>query len=172
MQRLTELIIAKRNERYLKQKGAIEFGQDHYSFIVMTHSLFFVAFIVEVITLNKDLSTNWLFLLFLFLITQAGRLWALYSLGIFWNTKILVLPNADIVKKGPYRFVKHPNYLIVTIEFLIIPLFFQAYITALLFSLLNAVILAIRIPAEEKALKQLTAYEEAFRPTSENVKKV
>lgn len=172
MQRLTELIIAKRNERYLKQKGAIEFGQDHYPFIVMTHCLFFIAFIVEVTTLNKDLSTNWLFLLLLFLITQAGRLWALYSLGIFWNTKILVLPNADIVKKGPYRFVKHPNYLIVTIEFLIIPLFFQAYITAVLFSFLNAVILAIRIPAEEKALKQLTAYEEAFRPTSENVKKV
>ncbi|MBU8879022.1 isoprenylcysteine carboxyl methyltransferase family protein [Bacillus sp. FJAT-29790] len=174
-QRVSELCIAKKNERWMKQQGALEFGQSHYPFIVLVHCLFFVSFICEVLVLNKGLSLSWPVLLALFLLTQAGRLWALASLGSYWNTKIIVLPNAKIVKKGPYRFVKHPNYIIVTAELIIIPLMFQAYFTAFLFTIFNAVILMIRIPAEEKALRQLTQYEEAFNGISrltKDVKKV
>ncbi|WP_249365486.1 isoprenylcysteine carboxyl methyltransferase family protein [Cytobacillus citreus] len=174
-QRVFELLIAKRNERQMKRRGALEFGQSHYKFIVFVHSMFFVSFIIEVICFNKELSSSWAVLLILFLFTQAGRIWALFSLGSYWNTKIIVLPYADIVKKGPYRFMKHPNYTIVAIEFIIIPFMFQAYLTAVLFTILNAIILFIRIPAEEKALKELTKYEEAFsnmHSISKNYKKV
>ena len=93
-----------------------------------------------------------------FLLTQLIRVWAITSLGRYWNTKIIVLPGAKMVNKGPYRFLKHPNYLVVTIEFIVIPLLFEAYFTAFFFSLLNGIILRIRIAAEEKALYQLTGY--------------
>ncbi|KAB2338260.1 hypothetical protein F7731_01460 [Cytobacillus depressus] len=161
-QRVAELCIAKKNERWMKNQGALEFGEGHYIFIVIVHSLFFVSYIIEVFHYDKIISPIWPILLSLFLLTQAGRFWALASLGRYWNTKIIVLPKAEIVKKGPYRFIKHPNYTIVSAEFIIIPLLFQAYITAMLFTILNVIILAIRIPAEEKALKELTSYKEAF----------
>jgi len=175
IQRIVELTIAKKNEHRMKQKGAIEFGKEHYPFIIMLHSLFFVSLINEVVIFHKEMSSGWPFLFTLFLLTQTGRIWALYSLGEFWNTKILVLPKANIVRKGPYRFIKHPNYLVVTMEFLIIPLLFQAYMTAAIFSVLNAIVLNIRIRTEEKALKQLTEYAEAYGDVTnyeKNVNKV
>lgn len=162
VQRIAELYIAKKNERMMKSKGALEFGQAHYPFIVAVHSLFFVSYILEVSLTGNEVSSYWPILFPLFLLTQAGRIWALTSLGPYWNTKIIVLPNARIIRKGPYRFIKHPNYTIVSAEFLIIPLMFEAYITATVFTILNIILLAIRIPAEEHALKKLTAYEQAF----------
>ena len=163
IQRLSELRIARSNEIWMKSKGALEFGHKHYRLMVMMHTLFFVALLAEVIVLKRGLSPYWPALLILFLVTQGVRVWALSSLGRFWNTKIIVLPNANIVRKGPYRFIKHPNYVIVTIELIVIPLLFQAYITAGVFTLLNAAMLSIRIPAEEKALKQLTEYDTTFK---------
>lgn len=162
IQRLAELIIAKRNENWMKSQGALEFGQSHYVFIVTVHSLFFISYIAEVYFFQRELSSAWPVLLLLFCITQAGRIWALTSLGRYWNTKIIVLPKANVIKKGPYRYIKHPNYLIVAAEFIIIPLLFQAYLTAAIFTVLNFIILAIRIPAEERALKELTEYEVSF----------
>ena len=171
-QRLIELVIAKRNERFMKEKGALEFGKGHYPLIFIIHSLFFVSFLFEVVYYKQELSPLWLCFLFLFLLTQVGRIWALLSLGVYWNTKILVLPNAPTIKKGPYRILKHPNYLIVSLEFLIIPVLFQAYITATIFSVLNAIILAIRIPTEEKALKTWMNDEQAYRIASSSEKDV
>lgn len=95
----------------------------------------------------------------MFLLVQAGRIWALTSLGEFWNTKIIVLPEARPIKRGPYRYLKHPNYVIVSIELLVIPLLFHAYMTAVIFTILNGYLLSIRIPAEEQALAQLTEYK-------------
>lgn len=175
LQRITELVIAKKNEREMKSQGALEFGQSHYPFIVAVHSLFFVVYIIEVSLFSNELSPFWTILFSLFLLTQAGRIWALKSLGPYWNTKIIVLPNATVVKKGPYQFIKHPNYAIVTAEFIIIPLMFQAYFTAVIFTILNIIILMIRIPAEENALKELTAYEQTFtldRAFSKTLKKI
>jgi methyltransferase len=162
LQRITELIIARRNEKWMKSHGGKEFGQNHYKLIVGIHVLFFLIYIGEVVVFQKNLSPQWYYLFVLFLITQTGRVWALTSLGKFWNTKIIVLPNAKIVAKGPYRFLKHPNYLIVSLEFLIIPLIFQAYFTTVIFTILNLWILSIRIPEEEKALREFTSYVQTY----------
>ena len=91
------------------------------------------------------------------------RIWCLTSLGKFWNTKIIILPGADVVIKGPYKFIRHPNYLIVTTELLVLPLLFSAYFTAIVFSILNIWMLSVRIPTEERALKEVTNYKEEFR---------
>ncbi|RSD26558.1 isoprenylcysteine carboxyl methyltransferase family protein [Mesobacillus subterraneus] len=161
-QRLMELVIARRNESWMKKRGAIEFGKGHYPAMVTIHTAFFIFLIFEVIYFDKSLSSYWPILLAVFIFTQAMRVWALSSLGKFWNTKIIILPGADVVKKGPYKIIKHPNYLIVAVEFIVIPLMFNAYITMIVFTLLNIIILSIRIPAEEKALRELTKYETAF----------
>lgn len=166
IQRAFELVIAKRNERWMKKQGGVEYGKPQYVFIVAIHALFFISFGLEVLVQRKEISPYWTILLFLFLVTQIGRVWALLSLGKYWNTKIIVVPNATIVNKGPYKFLKHPNYLIVTLEFFIIPLLFQAYGTLIAFSLLNALILMVRIPAEERALCDHTKYKEVFQNTS------
>lgn len=163
VQRLVELAIAKRNERWILDKGGIEYGQGHYPAMVLIHAAFFVVYIYEVVTLGKSLSDYWPALLILFLLTQGMRVWALTSLGKYWNTKIIILPGAVVVKKGPYKIIKHPNYLIVALELIIIPLMFNAFITLAVFMVLNVVILSIRIPAEEKALRELTKYESVFK---------
>ncbi|MHC0035738.1 isoprenylcysteine carboxyl methyltransferase family protein [Pseudoneobacillus sp. C159] len=162
LQRISELILAKHNERWMKKQGGREFGENHYRIIVMIHSLFFIIYFIEVVILNKKISPIWPYLLAVFLLTQAGRVWALVSLGKYWNTKIIVVPGANVVVKGPYKYLKHPNYVIVMIEFLIIPLLFQAYFTAIIFSLLNLWVLSIRIPEEEKALNTLTTYQDSL----------
>lgn len=146
----------------MKARGGIEFGKSHYRYMVLGHSLFFIGYIIEVNAFGKNISPAWPMLLLLFLITQAGRLWALLSLGRFWNTKIIVVPQANVVKRGPYRFLKHPNYVVVAMEFIVIPLLFQAYLTAIVFSILNFLLMLIRIPLEEKALAELTDYESQF----------
>jgi methyltransferase len=162
LQRFAELVIAKQNEKWMKIHGGVEFGHKHYRIMVGLHSLFFLFLIGEVYYFNKELSPIWPVLVTFFIITQAGRVWALTSLGRYWNTKIIVLPNAEVIVKGPYKYLKHPNYVIVTLEFIIIPLLFQAYLTCIVFSLLNIWILSIRIPEEEKALTKLTTYSQSL----------
>ena len=164
LQRISELIIAKQNEKWMKERGAQEFGQDHYTLIVIIHTMFFIVFFLEVMIWNNNIIPGWPIRLSIFIITQCIRLWALTSLGRYWNTKIIVLPGAKMVNKGPYRFLKHPNYLVVTIEFIVIPLLFEAYFTAFFFSLLNGVILRIRIAAEEKALNLMKTKTFDFIP--------
>lgn len=105
----------------------------------------------------------WPVLLSIFCASQAIRVWAMTSLGKHWNTKILVLANERIVNKGPYRFLKHPNYLVVALEIFTVPMLFNCFYTVILFSLLNILMLMIRIPIEEKALKTLTRYDEVFQ---------
>lgn len=161
-QRLVELIIAKRNEKWILQNGGYEVGASHYPFMILLHSSFFLALLSETIILKTEISAIWGFLLPLFLLIQIGRIWCLQSLGKFWNTKILILPGATIIKKGPYKKIRHPNYLIVTMELLILPLLLNAYFTAFIFSCLNLWMLAIRIPTEEKALVEATNYNTIF----------
>ncbi|WP_110112312.1 isoprenylcysteine carboxylmethyltransferase family protein [Bacillus sp. CGMCC 1.16541] len=159
IQRMMELFIAKRNEKWMKKQGAIEVGQTHYKWIVIVHMCFFLSLFIEVQWFQKVVSNWWVWLTLLFVIVQAARVWAISSLGKYWNTKIIILPEADVVLKGPYKFIKHPNYVIVAIEFIVIPLLFHAHITMILFSVLNVAILSVRIPSEEKALKLFTNYE-------------
>lgn len=162
-QRLLELFVARSNEKWLKERGAIEFGQRHYRMMVGIHIVFFVSFFCEKVFLNRLHTSYWLWLLLVFLIAQAVRFWVILSLGRYWNTKIIVLPNAEVVRRGPYRFIKHPNYVVVSVEFIVIPMLFGAYLTACIFTLLNLIILSIRIPFEEKALCSLTQYDGVFQ---------
>ncbi|CAN7239503.1 isoprenylcysteine carboxylmethyltransferase family protein [Peribacillus frigoritolerans] len=163
IQRLVELYIAKQNEKQLKAGGAIEYGESHYKWMVLMHLSFFIVLIIEVFALERDISGIWPIWLTLFLIVQSGRIWVIRSLGKHWNTKIIVVPDAEVVIKGPYKFFKHPNYIIVATEILVICLLFNAYYTAIIFSLLNVWMMMVRIPLEEKALKEHTEYSAVFK---------
>ncbi|MGX4669409.1 isoprenylcysteine carboxyl methyltransferase family protein [Cerasibacillus sp. JNUCC 74] len=155
IQRLLELRIAKSNEAWMKQRGGVEKGEDHYKWFIIVHTLFFVSLLAEAL-LNNQQTFKFNYLLFLlFLLTQIGRIWCITSLGKFWNTKIIISPQFSLVKEGPYKYVKHPNYIIVGIELVVIPFLFNAYITGIVFPILHILLLTIRIPAEEKALLEL-----------------
>ncbi|TLF64883.1 isoprenylcysteine carboxyl methyltransferase family protein, partial [Bacillus spizizenii] len=153
-QRAAEMAVARQNEQKVKKQGAIEFGESHYPYIIIMHILFFLSLIAEVLLMNKQPSSWWIGIAAAILIVQAVRYWALCSLGAYWNTKILVVPGAELVKKGPYKWMKHPNYTVVILEILLIPLLYQAYVTMCLFSIVNAVLLTVRIRTEDKALEE------------------
>ncbi|MFC4354995.1 isoprenylcysteine carboxyl methyltransferase family protein [Chryseomicrobium palamuruense] len=162
IQRIIELFIAKRNEEWIKSQGGYEVGKRHYPFMVALHVGFFISLLLEFTLLDRGLSLFLIPLLIIFAITQLMRIWVLSSLGRFWNTKIMILPGASVVKKGPFRFMRHPNYTIVALELLVIPLMFNAFITVFVFSLLNLWMLSVRIPIEEAALSEDTNYKEVF----------
>ncbi|WP_165040205.1 isoprenylcysteine carboxyl methyltransferase family protein [Dysgonomonas sp. ZJ709] len=149
--RIGELILARSNGQWLLKHGAIEYGQKHYPFMIVLHTLFFISLITEY-TLAGTGSYNYL-LLILFFILIALKAWTILSLGRFWNTKIYRAPNFPLIKKGPYKYFKHPNYIIVIAEIAIIPLAFGLYYTAIIFTLLNSIMLFIRIKEENKVLK-------------------
>ncbi|MGO1060319.1 isoprenylcysteine carboxyl methyltransferase family protein [Planococcus sp. FY231025] len=156
LQRLLEVAYARSNERKMKKRGAFEAGAEHYKWIVLLHILFFAALFTEVVVLGEKAGRSWAVFLGIFILAQALRVWALASLGRFWNTKILVLPGADKVKRGPYRWIPHPNYIVVALEIASLPLIFGAWRTAIAFSAANALLLLfVRIPAEEEALRAM-----------------
>ena len=149
--RIAELILSRRNEIWLLQNGAIEYGQKHYPYIVALHVLFFVSLIIEYST-TQTASLS-LFFLVLYLLFVLFKALVISSLGKFWNTKIYHIPDFPLMKNGVYNYIKHPNYLIVIAEIAIIPLVFHLYYTAIAFTVLNAIILSIRIKEENKVLK-------------------
>jgi len=152
MIRLAELWVAKRNEKWLKGQGAIEFGKKHYPYIVALHTLFILAIIIEFVFQPAHQFYPVFFLIFVLLVL--GKVWVIASLGRYWNTKILRVPSSAFVKKGPYKYFKHPNYFIVVCELAVIPMVFGLYWTAIVFTLLNGVMLSIRIREEERVWKE------------------
>jgi methyltransferase len=156
VQRLFELVLARRNERRARARGAVERGRDHYPFIVALHALWLVSTLVEGLLRGPVLPAFWPIPLALFLLVQQLRYWALFSLGERWNTKILIVPGAKPVRRGPYRYLSHPNYVVVVVEILAFPLIFGAWVTALVFTLLNAVVLSVRIREENRAIAKLS----------------
>ncbi|MBV9453052.1 MAG: isoprenylcysteine carboxyl methyltransferase family protein [Rubrobacter sp.] len=155
-QRLLELGLARHNERKARVKGAVERGREHYPFIVALHSLWLVSTLVEGMLRGPEFPTLWPVSLALFILVQLLRYWAIFSLGESWNTKILVVPSAKLVRRGPYRYLSHPNYVVVVVEILTLPLIFGAWVTALVFTVLNAILLYIRIREENRALTELS----------------
>ncbi|KAF1679885.1 isoprenylcysteine carboxyl methyltransferase family protein [Bacillus sp. SKDU12] len=153
-QRAAEMAVARQNEQKVKQQGAMEFGESHYPYMIIMHILFFLSLMAEVLLMNKQPSSWWIAIAVAITTVQAVRYWALCSLGSYWNTKILVVPGAELVKKGPYKWMKHPNYTVVILEIVLIPLLYQAYVTMCLFSILNAAMLTVRIRTEDKALEE------------------
>lgn len=149
--RVAELILAKKNEQWLLQHGAVEYGKEHYPFIVALHVLFFVSLVIEYTSgQNPSYSVLIIVLYFLLILFKA---WVIASLGTFWNTKIFRIQSIPSIKKGPYKYIKHPNYLVVVVEIALIPLAFHLYYTAIIFSILNAIMLTIRIKAENRVLQ-------------------
>ncbi len=152
-QRFGELLLARRNTRVLLTAGGIEYGAAHYPLLVLVHTAWLIALFVAVPT---DAPMNWALLVF-FVALQGLRVWVIGSLGRYWTTRIITLPGRELVRKGPYRWVRHPNYMIVAVEIAILPLAFGAWEIALLFSLLNAAILSHRIRVENSALAERRA---------------
>ena len=156
VQRLFELVLARKNERRARARGAVERGEGHYLLIVALHTLWLVSTLVEGLLRGPELPAFWPAPLALFLLLQPVRYWAIFSLGHRWNTKILVLPGEKPLRRGPYRYLNHPNYVVVVVEILTFPLIFGAWITALFFTVLNAVVLSVRIREENRALSEFS----------------
>ncbi|WP_422366846.1 isoprenylcysteine carboxyl methyltransferase family protein [Pelagibius sp.] len=148
LQRLGELVYARRNTRRLLAEGGQEIGAGHYPLLVGLHTLWLLALLVFV---PADAPASWP-LLGIFLVLQLLRLWVLITLGRYWTTRIITLPDVPLVRKGPYRLFRHPNYLVVAGEILVLPLAFGAWEIALAFSVANAIVLAVRISCEERAI--------------------
>ncbi|WP_374330247.1 isoprenylcysteine carboxyl methyltransferase family protein [Aestuariivirga sp.] len=146
-ERLAELVLARRNTQALLAQGAVEHAPGHYPLIVLLHAAWLVG--LWVFGFDQPVSPFWFAV---FMLLQAARIWVLATLGPRWTTRIIVLPGAPLVAKGPYRFVSHPNYLVVVGEIAVLPLCFGLVWFALAFSIANAIILAIRIRAESTAL--------------------
>ena len=155
LQRLLELAYSRRNERRLRARGAVERGAGHYPLMVGLHSLWLVSTLVEGLARGPEIPAWWPVPLAAFLLVQPLRYWAILSLGTNWNTRVLVVPGVKLVKGGPYRYFPHPNYIVVAVEVLTFPLIFGAWITAIVFSLLNAALLVVRTRTENRALHEL-----------------
>lgn len=146
-QRLAELWLSNRNTRRLLAQGAREAGAGHYPAMIAIHT----AWLAALWWWAPGQPINW-YLIAVFALLQLARVWVIATLGPRWTTRIIVLPGAPLVRAGPYRLVDHPNYLIVALEIAVLPLAFGLAGVALLFSLLNAAILTVRIHAENQAL--------------------
>lgn len=150
-QRLLELRLARANERWARERGAVEYGQEHYPLFFVLHPAWMVCTFLEGRAAGRRVSWP---ALALFLLAQPLRFWVIRTLGRYWNTRILIVPGGQRVTRGPFRLLKHPNYAVVALELLSAPLAVGAWRTALVFTLLNAGLLRlIRIPAEERALE-------------------
>jgi methyltransferase len=149
-QRLVEMLYSRRNEARLRARGAVEAGRGHYPFFFLVHGGWLAALAIST---GPATSIN-LWWLGLFALSQIGRFWVLWSLGPFWTTRILSLPEAPLVTTGPYRWLRHPNYFIVIVEIAALPLAFSAYNIAVTFSILNALLLGHRIRIENHALRR------------------
>lgn len=164
-ERLFELGLSRRNARRAFAQGAVEVGQRHFRAMSALHTLFLLCCGVEVLFLHRAFPPvlGWLALAGCGL-AQGLRYWAIATLGPRWNVRVIVLPGAPPVTGGPYRFIRHPNYVAVVLEILLLPLVHGAYLTAIAFTLANAALLAVRIRAEERALGAAYANAFAARP--------
>ena len=148
LQRVSELIIARRNTARLLAEGGQEHAPGHYPVIVALHTVW-LGTLAWLALQNPPVNLP---LLIVFLLLQAARLWILATMGRYWTTRIISVPSAPLITGGPFRFVRHPNYLVVFLEIIVLPLAFGAWAVAVGFGLANAAVLFWRIRAEEKAL--------------------
>lgn len=154
VERLTELRISQRNARWAFERGGIEFGKRHFPVMVALHTGLIVACFAEAFLLRRPfLPALGIPALVVALGCQAARYWIIGILGSRWNTRVIIVPGLPLVARGPYRVLKHPNYVVVAVEGIALPLVYTDWITAIAFTVLNAILLlAVRIPVEERAL--------------------
>jgi methyltransferase len=148
LQRLVELGIVKRNTARLLAEGGREIGAAHYPLFIVLHAAWLVCLFVLT---PADAAISWP-LIALFVALQLGRVWVVTSLGRYWTTRIITVPGAPLIKRGPYRFLRHPNYLVVIGEIAVLPLAFGQWQLALVFSAMNLALIAYRIRIENDAL--------------------
>ena len=147
LQRLGELWIARRNTRWLLERGGREAASEHYPLIVAMHAAWLIG--LWVLAYDREVVPHWLGL---YVMLQAVRVWVLATMGPRWTTRIIVLPKAPLVEGGPFRWISHPNFCVVAAEIMVLPLTFGLVWYAFIFSILNAIMLTIRIRAENAAL--------------------
>jgi methyltransferase len=153
VERGIHLVIARRNEIQIKKLGGEEYGASFTRVLVGFHVCWFISFGIEAAVRGARLLCPPALLIVVFLLFQMWRYWCILSLGRQWNTKIIVIPGAELIRTGPYRFFKHPNYIVVLLEIFVYPALFGCWITAFTFGLLNVFVLKNRIRQEEDALR-------------------
>lgn len=149
-QRLWELWLADRNTKRLLAEGAVEVGAAHYPLFILLHASWLAA--IAIVTPWTMVPNLWW--LGLYAALQLGRLWVISTLGRFWTTRIITLPAAPLVRRGPYRFLRHPNYLVASLEIAVLPLAFGQVWIALVWSVANALLVGWRIRIEDRALRE------------------
>jgi methyltransferase len=157
VERVAELVVARRNLAWSKAQGGVEFGASHYPIMVVLHTGLLVGALVEVIGLHRPFlpALGWP-MLAIVIAAQGLRWWCITTLGQQWNTRVVVIPGAQRVVGGPYRFFSHPNYVAVIAEGIALPLVHTGWITALVFTIGNAALLRTRIRTENAALASLS----------------
>ncbi|MGE5189305.1 MAG: isoprenylcysteine carboxyl methyltransferase family protein [Gemmatimonadota bacterium] len=162
LQRLAELLLSRRNRTALLARGGAEYHAETFLPMAALHILFLASLAVESYPWRLPLDAfTWGCLGALALVT-AARYWVIATLGENWNVRIVVVPGEPVKRRGPYRAMRHPNYLVVVLEFLVIPLLMRAPVTLVVFSLANLFVLGERIGLEEDVLRGLTDYDERF----------
>lgn len=156
LEQIAELVVSKRNLAWSRARGGVEFGSGHYPAMVILHTGLLLGCLAEVFWLDRPFlpMLGWPMLVVV-IVAQALRWWCIATLGRQWNTRVVVVPGAPRVTGGPYRLMSHPNYVAVIVEGIALPLVHSAWITACVFTVLNAVLLATRINTENAALARL-----------------
>jgi methyltransferase len=156
LERIAELVVSKRNLAWSRARGGVEFGSGHYPVMVILHTGLLLGCLAEVFWLDRPFlpMLGWPMLVVV-IVAQALRWWCIATLGRQWTTRVVVVPGAPRVTGGPYRLMSHPNYVAVIVEGIALPLVHSAWITACVFTVLNAVLLATRINTENAALARL-----------------
>ncbi|MBS2938398.1 isoprenylcysteine carboxyl methyltransferase family protein [Nocardioides sp. J2M5] len=156
LERVAELVVSVRNAAWSRERGGVETGQGHYPFMVVLHTGLLVGALVEAWVRRPDVPSALAWsMLALVVASQALRWWCIATLGRRWNTRVIVVPGLAPVRSGPYRLVPHPNYVAVVVEGVALPLVHAAWTTAIVFTVLNAGLLAVRIRTEDAALASL-----------------
>ncbi len=154
IERVAELVVSQRNLTWSRSRGGVEFGAGHYSVMVVLHTALLAGCLVEAAHRAFIPALGWP-MLAVVIAAQALRWWCIATLGQQWNTRVVVVPDAGRVSGGPYRLIPHPNYVAVVIEGVALPLVHSAWLTALVFTVLNALLLRTRISVENTALECL-----------------
>jgi methyltransferase len=152
LERVAELVVSIRNARWSFAQGGVESGKGHYPFMVALHTLLLAACMVEALHRPFLPLLGWTMFVVV-LLSQGLRWWCISVLGHQWNTRVIVVPGLKLVARGPYQWIRHPNYVAVVAEGIALPLVHTAWVTALVFTVLNIPLLAVRIRSEETALK-------------------
>jgi len=159
-ERIVELRLGSRNRRWSMERGGIEFGQRHWPWMVTLHTGFLLSMVAEVLLLPTDpIAALTVLMLVMALASQGLRWWCIRSLGPRWNPRVIIVPGTAVVRQGPYRWFKHPNYIAVAVEGIALPMIHHCWRTALGFTLFNAILMVVRIRCENTALEQLDDHE-------------